>query len=64
MCALGAATFAPPAAFAACSPSSGNNVTVTCTGTVTNQGPGGGTGYRTGSEAGVTVKAREGLCRD
>ena len=53
----GAVAFAPTAAFAAndCTPATGDNVTVTCTGTVSNQGPEAGTGYGSGLQNGLTI---------
>ena len=60
MCVLGAVAFAPSAAFAVCSPSSGNNVTVTCTGTVFDQGPGGGTGYGDSTQNGLALTVQSG----
>ena len=47
--------FAPSAAFAACSPGTGDNVTVTCSGTTQDQGPGINTGYGNGLQNGLTI---------
>src|ERR1700756_2267232 len=47
---LGAAFTAPSAAVAACSPATGDNVTVTCSGVTLDQGPGTNTGYGSGSQ--------------
>jgi uncharacterized protein with beta-barrel porin domain len=57
MCLLGAAALAPSAAFALpnCSPPTGDNVTVTCSGAVFNQGPEANTGYGSGSQNGLTI---------
>jgi uncharacterized protein with beta-barrel porin domain len=52
---LGVAAFAPSAAFAACTPGTGDNVTVTCSGAVFNQGPEAGTGYGSGLQNGLTI---------
>ncbi|HEX9470730.1 MAG TPA: hypothetical protein VF957_14435, partial [Bradyrhizobium sp.] len=55
-CLLGAAAFAPPRAFAACSPpGTVNNVTVTCSGATLNQGPEVNTGYGSGLQTGVII---------
>jgi hypothetical protein len=50
------------AAWADCTPAAADSESVICTGTATNLGgaASGTTGYGTGSETGVTVKAREG----
>jgi hypothetical protein len=45
ICLIGAATFAPSGALAACTPFAGNNVTVTCSGVTFDQGPGLNIGY-------------------
>jgi uncharacterized protein with beta-barrel porin domain len=45
---------------AACAPATGNNITVTCTGTTTNQGPGTNTGYGDSTQNGVTVNVQSG----
>jgi hypothetical protein len=57
MCLLGAAALAPSAALAVpnCSPATGDNVTVTCSGAVFNQGPEGNTGYGSGLQNGLTI---------
>jgi uncharacterized protein with beta-barrel porin domain len=54
---------APSEAFAVplCSPLTGNNVTVTCSGgTVFNQGPLGGDGYGDGTQTGITLTVQSG----
>jgi autotransporter-associated beta strand protein len=66
MAAFAIVLLAGEAAWAACAPVAGNNVTATCTGTTTNQGGGapgtsaGTAGYGTGAETGVTVKVAGG----
>jgi uncharacterized protein with beta-barrel porin domain len=57
MCLLGAVALAPSAAFAfpTCSPATGDNVTVTCSGAVLNQGPEANTGYGSGLQNGLTI---------
>jgi uncharacterized protein with beta-barrel porin domain len=60
MFSLVGAAFTPSAAFAACSPLSGNNVTVTCTGPVFNQGPGAGTGYGDSTQDGLALTVQSG----
>jgi uncharacterized protein with beta-barrel porin domain len=45
---------------AACAPATGDNITVTCTGTTTDQGPGINTGYGGGNQNGVTVNVQSG----
>jgi uncharacterized protein with beta-barrel porin domain len=45
---------------AACTPATGNNVTVTCSGTTTDQGPGTNTGYGASNQNGVTVNVQSG----
>jgi len=60
MCMLGAAAFAPSGAFAACSPATGNNVTVTCSGATVNQGPGANRGYGDGTQNGLTINVQAG----
>jgi uncharacterized protein with beta-barrel porin domain len=58
MCLLGAVAFAPTTAFAFpnnCTPSTGDNVTVTCTSVTVDQGPGGNTGYGNGLQNGLTI---------
>jgi hypothetical protein len=54
---VGAAALAPIAAFALpnCSPAAGDNVTVTCSGAVLNQGPEANTGYGSGLQNGLTI---------
>ncbi|HEY2226864.1 MAG TPA: hypothetical protein VGI22_03835 [Xanthobacteraceae bacterium] len=44
-----------PEASATCTPAIGDNVTVTCTGTTTNQGPGVNTGYGNGTQNGLNL---------
>jgi uncharacterized protein with beta-barrel porin domain len=59
MCLVGAGAFAPSAAFAACAPPTGDNVTVTCSGTTLNQGPGLNIGYgSTAGQKGVTINVQ------
>jgi hypothetical protein len=50
--------FAPSTAFAVCAPPAGDNVTVTCSGTTTDQGPGANTGYGDGTQNGLTVNVQ------
>jgi autotransporter-associated beta strand protein len=57
LCLAGAA-IAPGSAYAACSPAIGDNVTVTCSGTTTDQGPGANTGYGNGTQNGLTVNVQ------
>jgi uncharacterized protein with beta-barrel porin domain len=45
---------------AACSPPTGDNITVICTGTTTDQGPGINTGYGASNQNGVTVNVQSG----
>jgi hypothetical protein len=45
---------------AACAPATGNNITVTCTGTTQDQGPGTNTGYGNSTQNGVTVNVQSG----
>jgi uncharacterized protein with beta-barrel porin domain len=53
---LGAAPFfAPSSAFAGCTPPTGNNLTVTCSGATLNQGPGINRGYGDGTQNGLTI---------
>ena len=49
-----------PQTLAACSPATGNNVTVTCSGTTQDQGPGTNTGYGDSTQNGVTVNVQSG----
>ncbi|SHK04332.1 Uncharacterized conserved protein, contains a C-terminal beta-barrel porin domain [Bradyrhizobium lablabi] len=59
MCLVGAGASAPSAAFAACAPPTGDNVTVTCSGTTLNQGPGLNIGYgSTAGQNGVTINVQ------
>jgi len=61
MCLLGAAALASSGAFALpqpphnCTPATGDNVTVTCSGATLNQGPGINTGYGNGAQTGLTI---------
>jgi len=53
---LGAVAFASTEASAQqCTPASGNNVTVTCSGATVNQGPEANTGYGSGLQNGLTI---------
>jgi uncharacterized protein with beta-barrel porin domain len=61
ICLVGAAAFAPSGAFAACSPATGDNVTVTCSGATVDQGPGINTGYGDGTQNGLTINVQAGL---
>jgi fibronectin-binding autotransporter adhesin len=54
-CLLGAAVFGPTAAFAVCTPGTGDNVTVTCSNATQNQGPEANTGYGSGLQNGLTI---------
>jgi uncharacterized protein with beta-barrel porin domain len=45
---------------AACTPATGDNVTVTCSGTTTDQGPGINTGYGASNQNGLTVNVQSG----
>jgi outer membrane autotransporter protein len=45
---------------AACTPATGDNITVTCTGTTTDQGPGINTGYGNSTQNGVTLNVQSG----
>src|ERR1700694_5477878 len=63
MCLLGAAAFAPTTAFALppnCTPTSGDNVTVTCINATVDQGPGPNTGYGNGLQTGLTIHVEAG----
>src|SRR6476660_7272019 len=55
LCPLAAVALAPSDAQAACSPATGNNVTVSCTLATVNQGPGINTGYGDGTQNGLTL---------
>jgi hypothetical protein len=55
---FGAAEFAPSAAFAGCSPASGDNVAVTCSGATLDQGPEVNTGYGSGLQNGLTINVQ------
>jgi hypothetical protein len=57
---VGATMLAPDDALAACSPATGSNVTVTCSGSTFNQGPGGNTGYGDSTQNGLTVNVQSG----
>jgi hypothetical protein len=57
---VGAIMMAPGGAMAACSPATGSNVTVTCSGTTFNQGPGSNTGYGDSTQNGLTVNVQSG----
>ena len=56
--ALVAAAGMPFAAIAACSPATGDNITVTCSGTTLDQGPGINTGYGSGTQTGLTINVQ------
>jgi len=60
MCLLGAAAFAPSEALALCAPPGGDNVTVTCSGATTDQGPEINTGYGSGLQNGLTLNVQTG----
>src|SRR5712692_4552635 len=60
MCLLGAAAFAPSRAFANCTPATGDNVTVTCSGATVDQGPEPNTGYGSGLQNGLTINVQAG----
>jgi autotransporter-associated beta strand protein len=55
---LTAVTLAPLDAQAACSPATGDNVTVTCSGATVDQGPGINTGYGNGAQNGLTLNVQ------
>jgi hypothetical protein len=57
---VGATMLAPDDALAACSPATGSNVTVTCSGSTFNQGPGGNTGYGDSTQNGLSVNVQSG----
>jgi hypothetical protein len=57
---VGAIVPSPDDALAACSPATGSNVTVNCTGTTFNQGPGINTGYGDSTQNGLTVNVQSG----
>ncbi len=57
---VGAIMLAPDDALAACSPATGSNVTVTCSGATFNQGPGINTGYGDSTQNGLTVNVQSG----
>jgi hypothetical protein len=58
--ALGATALAPDTALAACTPSTGSNVTVTCSGATVNQGPGINRGYGDSTQNGLTLNVQSG----
>jgi hypothetical protein len=47
-------------AWAACAPANGSNITVTCSGTTVNQGPGVLTGYGDSTQNGLTINVQSG----
>jgi uncharacterized protein with beta-barrel porin domain len=57
---LGGALMPAAQALPNCSPATGDNVTVTCTGTTQDQGPGTNTGYGASNQNGVTVNVQSG----
>ena len=57
---VGAIVVSPDDALAACSPATGSNVTVNCTGTTFNQGPGINTGYGDSTQNGLTLTVQSG----
>jgi hypothetical protein len=56
--ACGAAVLWPSAAWAACTPATGSNITVTCSGTTFNQGPEINTGYGDSTQDGLTLNVQ------
>jgi uncharacterized protein with beta-barrel porin domain len=65
ICLIGAAAAAPSGAFAGppnCTPATGNNVTVTCSGATVDQGPGLNIGYGDsgGTQTGLTINVQGG----
>jgi len=54
------AGLAPPPALAACTPATGSNITVTCSGATLNQGPGINTGYGDSTQNGLTLTVQSG----
>ena len=54
----GVAAIAPSAAFAVCTPGTGDNVTVTCSSVTQDQGPGTNTGYGSGLQNGLTINVQ------
>src|SRR3977135_640888 len=57
---FGWAGIAPPESVAQLSTAGGDNVPVTCTGAVLNQGPGAGTGYGDSTQNGITLTVQSG----
>jgi hypothetical protein len=57
---LGALMLPTSETLAACAPATGDNITVTCSGTTTDQGPGSNTGYGASNQNGVTVNVQSG----
>ena len=57
---LGGALLPASQSFAACTPPTGNNTTVTCSGVTINQGPGINTGYGDSTQNGVTINIQSG----
>jgi uncharacterized protein with beta-barrel porin domain len=57
----GAAALQPmPASAQGCTPTTGSNITVTCTGATVNQGPGINTGYGNSTQNGLTINVQSG----
>ena len=56
----GAAMLHPTQAWAQCVPATGSNITVTCSGSTVNQGPGSNTGYGDSTQNGLTVNVQSG----
>jgi outer membrane autotransporter protein len=52
---MGAMALWPAQSFAACAPATGSNITVSCTGATSNQGPGINTGYGDATQDGVSL---------
>ncbi len=50
----------PRETLAACAPATGSNITVSCSGTTLNQGPGVSTGYGDGTQTGLTLGVQSG----
>jgi hypothetical protein len=58
---VGAAAMLPTSeALAACAPATGSNITVTCSGSTVNQGPGINTGYGDSTQNGLTLNVQSG----
>jgi uncharacterized protein with beta-barrel porin domain len=51
---------AAPPAWAACTPATGSNITVTCSGATLNQGPGANTGYGDSTQNGLMLTVQSG----